>query len=457
MRLFVFILATSSALGCSAFAQKLEPPCPGDLAQCFTRAVHEAGRGNSGERLWLLEQELFVWEDIIDEGDDPCPNGWTRWWLYFGDHAPELMLDLCEEDHGTAERDGNEIKVASNTLIHTQQLGGSHWGNWRENRTLEMSLSPPVVLRRSSFGWSSLRANNEEASEFDFRTFLGHVEWRAPLCNWADLKRAEECEEGTRCVISSFSPIPNLNMIPTGADAARLGSCALTVDASGAGGYIVHGPAGAADDAQMRLVQLDDRLIVTIADDVWIDHATSPLHVDHLELWIGDSVPYLNNCIEPEDLELAQWLISVSDGAVRQSYGAAAEGPKATVRYATDERGRPVRTIDIELPYMLNKDLTIVYSDSDDGENQERLIATSDLKYGDPTTLGQDIWIGGDATGAPPLALCALRCARRGAGAGCFASGRCELRRRSLTPPPAFAYIAPLEFRGPSHARSYRL
>jgi hypothetical protein len=61
--------------------------------------------------------------------------------------------------------------------------------------------------------------------------------------------------------------------------------------------------------------------------------------------------------------------------------------PRVERAEAKDAQGQNVLRFKIELPRAYPS-LTVVYSDTDDGQKQKRLIATSALKFGDALTLG---------------------------------------------------------------------
>jgi hypothetical protein len=133
-------------------------------------------------------------------------------------------------------------------------------------------------------------------------------------------------------------------------------------------------------------------LYVEIADDRWTAAGPSWVKEDHLEIWLaatGTSTPPGDAC------EIAgsattnparQWGIRISDGAVFPGFGSPA--PLAGVEVA---RAGSVARIKVPLQGFADSevpDLTVVYSDSDDGLRQERLIATSDVERGHIDSLG---------------------------------------------------------------------
>ena len=126
-------------------------------------------------------------------------------------------------------------------------------------------------------------------------------------------------------------------------------------------------------------------LFVEVTDDRLVPSAKSWVKADHLELWrVGAdaSSGRGSGCFQPDpNAKALQWGIGLG-GQVYKGHGAPAADP--TVRVARTERGARFRIV---LPDE-GKGLTVVYSDSDDGARQKRLIATSRLAFGRPWTVG---------------------------------------------------------------------
>jgi hypothetical protein len=166
-----------------------------------------------------------------------------------------------------------------------------------------------------------------------------------------------------------------------------LGTCATLVDGVTAG-FTIHGGKGSADDASMRVVWAQDGgdLFVEVDDDRLVGPGTSWVTDDHLELWLGQDFP--GGC--PDAAQARQWGIRVTDGRVFPAFGNPDTNPKVEIARA----GNKVR-VKISLPpadrerqKLVEPRVTLVYSDSDDGVSQERLIATSTLQHGKGWSLG---------------------------------------------------------------------
>lgn len=108
----------------------------------------------------------------------------------------------------------------------------------------------------------------------------------------------------------------------------------------------------------------------------------------NLEIWIGDRRGYTDRCI-PEGGRAEQWGIRLPDGAVFAAPGAPTARPRVEVQRLPAPEGALAARVRVELPEA-PRAFTVVYGDGDDGRSQERLIATSALRFGVPAILGGD-------------------------------------------------------------------
>jgi hypothetical protein len=132
-------------------------------------------------------------------------------------------------------------------------------------------------------------------------------------------------------------------------------------------------------------------LFVEIADDRWTSGGKTWVKEDHVELWMAQSrtVVDAHECDpRPESDPSRQWGIRISDGSVFPGFGAPA--PLAGVEVVRSGRVARVRIPIAD--WIKGEDdenaLAVVYSDSDDGLRQKRLIATSQVERGQELTLG---------------------------------------------------------------------
>jgi hypothetical protein len=331
----------------------------GDLAGCRKARASAAGRDEKGRPLQVLE--LAIANPPKEDPQFQCrPHRRQIWRL------PErkLLLDLCNDGYGSARVGSDEIKVQPNRLIHTQ-LGGSAW-RWSRQSTVQ--LSPLRIVSQVKIGWWVLGENRETAT-WDWTRPSGRVEGFVPGCP-QDGEVTDERYE--------YSIIPQVKL-DGGARPAALGSCSLTVDSSGAGGFILQGARGKAEDARMKVAMLGaSELFVEIEDDVVTPE-------DRLELWLGPAISYLSQCAQNE--EPRQWAIRVTDGKISSGAGNPDADDLTVTRAAA---GATVR-LKIQLPEPtdgVEPALTIIYDDTDDGKVSKRSIATSNFKPGHAATLG---------------------------------------------------------------------
>ena len=174
-----------------------------------------------------------------------------------------------------------------------------------------------------------------------------------------------------------------------------LGRCAALVDGNDSG-FTVHGAKAPNADSSMRaLLSTAGELFVEIEDDRFVSGSASWVKDDHVELWASPE----EECVDASRKSPAmQWAIRVADGIVF-----AGVGPTAglTITAEAQQQGRVAR-LKIVLPAtLLAGRFSVVYSDSDDGVRQERLIATSPVAFGKWWTLVDVSWCGSDAMEPP--------------------------------------------------------
>jgi hypothetical protein len=302
------------------------------------------------------------------------------------------ILRLCNDGYGASGVGEDTIIVEPNLFTH-RQSGGSAW-RWENGRALE--LSPP---RMKTTGWrsgSTIGATSDRGT-FDWSEFRGRVYWFKPACPGAggpplgdDDVSAGEPEKNPRAFVYDAIPVVTL---PSSFDfkSASLGSCAPVIDGVGSRGFVMHGPPGDAKDASLRVVAAaaDKSIVlyVEIVDDTIVGPSAKWLFDDHLELWLKDEDPDPSESCVPGGAgggagNLRQWAVRVVDGALLP--GAHAKVDPITVEKHENRFKITIASASIEA-------LTVVYSDSDDGKTQERLVATSKLKFDVGATLGR-LW-----------------------------------------------------------------
>jgi hypothetical protein len=167
--------------------------------------------------------------------------------------------------------------------------------------------------------------------------------------------------------------------------ANSLGACAATADGAQAG-FVVHGPPGSAKDARLRVVASPEKeLFIEIEDDVLVGPGAavagkSWVTDDHLEIWAAEDSG-IGEC-RYDGAPTEQWALRLTDGKAFAGHGK----PTWEVTSEIERRDHVVR---VKLAPIAFRYLTVVYSDSDDGKKQERLIGTSAVAFGKAATLGE--------------------------------------------------------------------
>jgi hypothetical protein len=225
---------------------------------------------------------------------------------------------------------------------------------------------------------------------WDREAFAGTTSWTAVDCKAKARPAAGDAvapdggsgKEPANTIAGVWIPSVDLpaDFVAQGWRTTRLGACSAFVDGTGEHGYTLHGEAG---DATLRAVIGGNLLFVELSDDRFVGPGRNWVTDDHLELWVGNSNPSERVCGKDDGEWSAQWGIRVADGAVFPAHGA--PQPLAGV-----ERVVAGHTARFKIPLPANGTrLTVVYSDSDDGHRQKSLIGTSELRFGDPATLGE--------------------------------------------------------------------
>lgn len=304
--------------------------------------------------------------------------------------ATRPLFQVCNEGHGAAGVGYDEVTFGSGTIDFTSS-GGSNW-RWSTHHLI--ALAPLHVRLDESQGFFKLGANTEQRS-FDWDEFSGKVGWYSPACpGEAPPDDPDDTEFGPaprkdELFRFSYVQIPAVEMDPTfvqdGWKSTELGRCSARVDSAGKQGFVVHGKPGAAEDAAMRVVATKAHdLFVEIHDDKWVGPGKNWIKDDHLELWVSaNAMSFDQECLSYVGDGPLQWGVRIADGQVFAGKGA--PDPKA-IRVEKLVKGNVAR-LHLRTPPGFEA-ITVVYSDSDDGKTQKRMIATSNLVFGEPETLG---------------------------------------------------------------------
>jgi hypothetical protein len=374
--------------------------------RCRVESRTSAGRDADGldlvvTRVKVLDQA--VGDRPADHPEGPCllePVGVFR--LRNGvvvSHEPIMTLyqqSKCWYGPGPGDE---ELTVEKGRAVFDID-GGTSW-RWSDHNV--WALSPRVTLVSTEHEeWHNFSVIHSVVRT-DRLSDRSEVIWRSPVCG------REPEEVGGGGAVEGDPSVYRYLVIPRSRRSAAATGDGwrqdrddlrwVDVDSSGASGYVVHGKRGEAGDARLRVTAPDRRLLlVDVADDRVVPVADSWVHADHLELWGTPDAPGpLAHCLErrrppPDDADEApvgpawQWGVML-DGAIHPGAGHPPAAPIVEVAELDTRSWGKVRRFRIELPKTVDA-VTVVYSDSDDGLTQKRLIGTSRLRFGDAASLG---------------------------------------------------------------------
>jgi hypothetical protein len=300
----------------------------------------------------------------------------------------QALLTACNDGYGASGIGEDQLEVGPNRLHHTR-VGGSAW-RWSYSTTLQ--LDPLRVLDSAENGWWSLGVN-EDSRSFSYASFSGKTSWYSPPCG-PDGNPPDGDDPAVKANVKPYEslPIPGVTVEPTflagGWRETALGACSVTVDSAGQQGWVVHGRPGEAQDARLKVLLVGDRtLVLEIEDDRLVSGSPRWLFDDHVELWLGAVAGFGAHCLEAKESPPRQYALLLADGKVIPAHGKPTDA-LVVERAASPPEARPGWTrLKVTLPAP-PEGITVVYSDGDDGQKQERLIATSRFAFGRGPTLG---------------------------------------------------------------------
>jgi hypothetical protein len=374
--------------------------------RCRVESRTSAGRDADGLDVVVARVKVLgkgVGDRPADHPEGPCllePVGVFR--LRGGvvvSHEPIMTLYQQSQCWYGSTGGDEELTVEQGQAVFEIE-GGTSW-RWIDVRV--WTLSPRVTpVRTVHEEWNNFSVNHH-VSRTDHLRDRTEVIWRSPVCG----REPEEVGGGGPVkgdpTAYSYLLIPRTPRSVAGPEDGwredRDGLRWLDIDSGGTSGYVVHGKPGDGGDARLRVTALGRRLLlVDVADDRLVSAAASWIHADHLELWASPDAPGpVDHCLErrrspPDDGETPvgpawQWGVML-DGAVHPGAGRPPGAPVVAVAEVDTRWQGKVRRFRIELPGNVDA-VTVVYSDSDDGVSQKRLIATSRLRFGDAASLGK--------------------------------------------------------------------
>ncbi|MFC4158223.1 hypothetical protein [Chitinimonas lacunae] len=363
-----------SALLCCAslLAAPADPVCLG-RTDCTSTVLW---RGRGGEQLIHAEfsaPKPLPWCEETEQSLKAPPAHL----LLRAGRRVSVIETFCNTGHGASGIGEDGIEIVGDRLVLTRNGGAGD--RWATGRTISLPQLR-LLLSAHTSAWAGSEGEWMDEIHRDHRRLLLFDQRTVA----ADAAGAPDGEAKTRRALT----VPRVGRIAA-YDWRRhgLGNCALHIDGSArgdlaAGGFRIH---GAGKGAEFRLLQLGDvGLVVEIRDPHWVRQGTEPLYADHLELWFGPKVSRYDReaGYQAADRALVQWSISPFDGSVAVLRGKPVTPIKAEAVALADG----VRRVRIELPDETH--FTLVYSDSERGRRQDRLIATSELVFGRAYSLG---------------------------------------------------------------------
>lgn len=373
----------------------------GDRDPCHLDRNWEAGTDDRGRQLLVQQVRRSEREDRPEEmSEEPLH---LEWWLARvggGTVASRQLLASNKIRRGPAYNK-YEVEVDPGRFRYRRRTRAGAPRYFTNEHIFE--LSPLRLVERYSATEGMKRTH---ADRIDWTEFRGRRYWFLPECG-EDGKPAEAPPE-EREEWYSYEIIPRADLGASFRDEGwrktAIESCAAQVDSRGnrdvdeiGRGFVVHGESGSPDDARMRAVfGAPTELFVEIEDDRWVRDADSKILEDHVEIWFDDEIEG-GRCL-PAETSPRQLGVGL-DGEVWTPAGGEADGALDVSTAHTDsegtvEEGGPADGAEAgraRLKIAFDEKpgvVTVVYSDSDDGTEQERLIATSDLEGGESATLG---------------------------------------------------------------------
>jgi len=339
--------------------------------------------GDSENRLQVAEIAFLEnadpnggWKNPNYEGAEQC-NAWA---LFVVDTsqaaAPKEVARFCNDGYG-ASGVGEDAWEVNHGRLSISTNGGSNW-RWASSKTMDL-----VTLTITQEGSNSFFGTNPNALHDQSRDYekLSVMDTRSA---WPCGTQEETVEE-----FRSLS-IPRV-VLPAGFcdggwKTTSLGECSTQLDATGDAGFVIHGEKSTASDTTMKVVASGKAIYVEVMDDQLVASASGNwIHGDHLELWVSPEGPPTMqvDCLDLKaKVKSWQWGIDALTGTIHEAHGKPAV--KLMAEYVPIEGGVRFK---ITLPADANA-VTVIYSDSDDGKTQERLVATSDFKFAKVPSMG---------------------------------------------------------------------
>ncbi|MEZ4462521.1 MAG: hypothetical protein R3E66_22905 [bacterium] len=364
----------------SPFEDAQQRVCAGVEGPCTLTELRPAG--DADNRLYVAEVAFVEnpdpqksWKYPNYESEDQC----NPWALFLVDtkstEPPRALAYLCNDGYGASGVGEDSWEVTGGRLTMSQN-GGSNW-RWAQSKTIDLVAN--TLVRQGADNYFATSPNDGEQQDMDFETLTLKASWFVWPCGTA---------EDTSQEFHALS-IPRLALpaafTAEGWKATSIADCSTRLDAA-EGGFVIHGERSSAQDTRMNVVASGNTLFVEVMDDTLVASASGKwIHGDHLEVWASAEEPSKMemDCVDLSQKGKAwQWGVDALTGAVTEAYG---KPPfKLVAEHAPFAGGVRFK---VTLPPDA-RSVTVVYSDSDDGKKQERLLSTSAFKFATVQTMG---------------------------------------------------------------------
>lgn len=302
-----------------------------------------------------------------------------------------LLTNACGGSDPYTVADPDEVTVEPGLFIFS--TGESAAVIHSTTTSIEL---PSLQIIESTYGRRARTMTDFSSWTWNWRQLAGQHTGFDPHCEY----ETDEYKNGEYQSSEDDFDTPNFDYQPIivtplpaafrngGWKTTSLGSCSTSATSLGNKppaldtGYVTHGKPGTAKDASFKVVMASPtEIYVEVTDSTLVHDAENILHTDHLEIWMRDEFictkSYKN---------LFQWGITL-DGEVHNFYGKHPKPPTTQTSITQNKNGTHTARFKITIPAQYDG-LTVVYSDSEDGKSQKRLIATSAVKYRDQFSIG---------------------------------------------------------------------
>ena len=324
----------------------------------------------------FLEKPESGWKEPNHDLENQC-NPWALYAMNAATPATPVVIGrFCNEGYG-ASGIGEDFWEVKDGRVSLSQTGGSNW-RWSESKTIDLTSN--TLVQKGSDNYFATNPNAGEQQSWDFAKFVVTSAWSVWPCG--------SDEDSSKEFRALSIPRTTLPKAFTGGGWKTTGThtCATALDATAGVGFVTHGEKSTAADTSMKVVADGNTVFVEVTDDTLVASATGKwIHGDHLEVWASPEEPIKMemSCVDLTTKGKAwQWGIDALSGTVQEAYGK--PSAKLTAERAAFAGGVRFK---VTLPAEA-KSVTVIYSDSDDGQKQERLLSTSDFKFATVQTMG---------------------------------------------------------------------